>query len=260
MRKAVMTGLLACAILPVINSESASAAPLEIFNTNTATLPKIEFALEQKDLVRVVSIVSESEEATTLPEEAPEETAELTHLVTKGQSLAEIAKNYDTTWERIYAKNLDIENPDVIEVGQELVIPNQNEELDLREFEFVAPEPIATRTTSASATAQPIATYRGSSAGNTYVRGQCTWYAKSRRPDLPNNLGNARTWVSRAAAQGIATGSVPRVGAIAARGNHVAYVESVNGDGTITVTDMNWSGPYEITRRTVAASTMRYIY
>jgi peptidoglycan DL-endopeptidase CwlO len=77
---------------------------------------------------------------------------------------------------------------------------------------------------------------------------------------LPNNLGNANTWVARAAAQGIPTGSAPRVGAIGQQGMHVVYVESVNGDGTVTVSEMNFRGRYVISSRTVPASTFRYIY
>jgi surface antigen len=80
------------------------------------------------------------------------------------------------------------------------------------------------------------------------------------RPDLPNNLGNANTWVSRAAAQGLATGSAPRVGAVGQQGMHVVYVEAVNGDGTVTISEMNHAGLYVRTVRTVPASTFMYIY
>lgn len=97
-------------------------------------------------------------------------------------------------------------------------------------------------------------------AGNTYDRGNCTWYAKSKRPDLPNSLGNADTWVSRAKALGYQTGIEPIVGAIGQQGRHVVVVESVNDDGTVTISEMNYQGLGVISRRTLPASDFRYIY
>lgn len=98
---------------------------------------------------------------------------------------------------------------------------------------------------------------------NTYVAGQCTWYAKNRRPDLPNNLGNANTWYANAAARGMAVGALPRAGAIATTTagayGHVAVVDSVNGE-MVTITEMNWGGPYRMNTRTVHYSNFRYIY
>lgn len=98
------------------------------------------------------------------------------------------------------------------------------------------------------------------SAGNTYDRGYCTWWAKHKRPDLPNNLGNAITWVSRAAAQGIPTGSTPRVGAIGQSGNHVVYVEKVDGD-QIYLSAMNDAAGWDkVAYRWDNASEYLYIY
>lgn len=98
------------------------------------------------------------------------------------------------------------------------------------------------------------------SAGNTYARGYCTWYAKSRRPDLPNNLGNANTWFTRANSQGIPTGTVPRAGAIGQRGWHVVYIERVNADGTVFVSEMNYKGWGITSTRSAPANSFKYIY
>ena len=137
----------------------------------------------------------------------------------------------------------------------------------------MAPEPVvaaaprATSATSSSrvtsaATVAAAPVVRGASSGNLYADGNCTWHVKSLRPDLPNNLGNANTWASRAAAQGLSTGSEPRVGAAAQfRGRmHVAYVTAVNGDGTVNISEMNYRGLYQVTSRTVPASSLIYIY
>lgn len=107
--------------------------------------------------------------------------------------------------------------------------------------------------------------YAGDSSGNTYSYGNCTWYAKSRRADLPNSLGNANTWYYRAAAMGWDVGSAPKKGAVGTTvaGNlgHVVYVEGVSLDGsTVTVSEMNYAGFNVISSRTTSASEFLYIY
>jgi surface antigen len=73
-------------------------------------------------------------------------------------------------------------------------------------------------------------------------------------------MGNAINWASSAQARGIPTGSSPRAGAIGQSGNHVVYVEKVNGDGTVTVSDMNYAGLGVVTTRKASASSFIYIY
>ena len=76
--------------------------------------------------------------------------------------------------------------------------------------------------------------------------------------------GNANQWLSTAARHGISSGSTPKAGAAAVMNigyyGHVMYVESVNGDGTITVSDYNfaWDGLYR--NYTRSASGLTYIY
>jgi len=99
-----------------------------------------------------------------------------------------------------------------------------------------------------------IATY---GPANGYDFGWCTWHAANRRMQagnpVPTNLGNAVTWASRARAAGMTVSDVPVAGAViwhdqsisgyvAGGLGHVAYVESVNADGSIIVSDMNSSG------------------
>jgi surface antigen len=59
-----------------------------------------------------------------------------------------------------------------------------------------------------------------------------------------SGLGNASTWDSRAKTKGYKVDKVPAVGAVAQwDSNHVAYVEQVNGDGTIVISESNtWMG------------------
>lgn len=90
---------------------------------------------------------------------------------------------------------------------------------------------------------------------NSYSWGQCVWYVATRRA-VPM-WGNANQWLANARAAGWATGSVPRVGAIAWTGRgyagHVAIVEAVNGN-QVTVSDMNYAGLGVITTRVTSAS------
>lgn len=112
----------------------------------------------------------------------------------------------------------------------------------------------------AKAEAAAAVSYSSNSSGNTYYSGYCTWYAKSKRPDLPNSLGNAQTWFSRAQSLGIPTGTEPKAGAIGQRGNHVVYVEKVNTDNTVSISEMNFRGFGITSTRTVPADTFSYIY
>jgi surface antigen len=102
----------------------------------------------------------------------------------------------------------------------------------------------------------------GAVEGNTYAYGWCTWYVKNRRPDIPNSWGNAYEWYWRAQSMGWATGTTPRPGAIGAAVNygHVVIVESVNGDGSVNISEMNAVGWNRISGRTTPASEFVYIY
>lgn len=117
-----------------------------------------------------------------------------------------------------------------------------------------------------------LAAHAASAASDPFPAGQCTWWAAKKRPDLyPKVHGNAGDWLAEAQAGGIPTGSTPAVGAIAvflpyvagAGGyGHVAYVESVNGDGTITISEYNWSIPLggPDYRRIPASNVSGFIY
>lgn len=201
----------------------------------------------------------EEETAEVVPEDTPPVTPPpVIHTVVNGDNLTKIAKHYKTSVERLYAKNSNISHPDDIKVGQKITIPTATEALQQREI----PRPVietARRVTNASSGSVQA---RGYIAGNSYYAGQCTWYAKSKRMDLPNNLGNANTWYARAAAQGYSVGYSPRAGAIgeALTGYmHVVYVERVQGN-RVFISEMNYKGAYVVSTRWASASEFRYIY
>lgn len=88
--------------------------------------------------------------------------------------------------------------------------------------------------------------------GNTYQAGQCVWYVKNRIPSLPNNMGSAYNWINHL------TKTSARPGVVGWRGNHVVYVEAVNGN-TVTISEMNYNWtPYAT--RTIDRPINYYTY
>lgn len=187
--------------------------------------------------------------------------------VKAGDTLTSIAKKYKTTYVRIFNANKQIANPDVIDVGDKVRIPAKKEKLKDR-MAALKPAP-ATPATAYQSAAYPSYqssapsnyTPRGSTSGNTYYQGYCTWYAKERRPDLPNMLGNGGQWTANAAAQGFRTGTTAQVGSIAETPGHVMYVEKVYSDGTMLISEMNGSAGFgNIGTRRVPVSGHTFIY
>ena len=83
-----------------------------------------------------------------------------------------------------------------------------------------------------------------------------------------NYWGNAVDWASTAVAAGHTVNSVPTVGSIAyfAAGvqgassyGHVAVVDSVNADGTVTISEANYAGML-YHERTIPTSGLLFIH
>lgn len=124
---------------------------------------------------------------------------------------------------------------------------------------YFAPQ-TAPQVTAQPSQAQPASQPTTASTPNTYVKGTCTWYVKEKRPDLPNGLGNGGQWVGNAAKRGFKTGTTPQAGAVGEQPGHVVYIESVSSS-TVTVSEMNYGGKKGVVhKRTVKASTFKYIY
>lgn len=105
-----------------------------------------------------------------------------------------------------------------------------------------------------------------------YAYRNCTDYVAWKLQSLgvpdakTRGLGNGGEWYDRAGLKGLPRGDVPAVGAIAVKTGglgHVVYVEAVNANGTITVSDYNYS--YDGTGGTrtinpVAAGFTKFVY
>ena len=99
-----------------------------------------------------------------------------------------------------------------------------------------------------------------SASGNLYTAGQCTWYVYDKvGGKISSTWGNANNWANAAASSGYTVNNTPKQGAIMQTSQgafgHVAYVENVNNDGSVKVSEMNYNGgPGVVSTRTISAS------
>lgn len=188
----------------------------------------------------------------------------IVHRVQSDDTLESLASKYSANRDQIATFN-DAESGK-LPVGEYIVIPNGKPEVQA----ISAPNnPQA----EAAGTAQfswggdqPIY------GGNGYDYGYCTWYAAIRRAQIgrpiPSNLGNASTWKILAQRAGLGVGSTPAAGAIIWTPprdyyGHVGFVESVNPDGSVNVSEMNVAGFGVRSTKKLSASQARaysYIY
>jgi len=90
-----------------------------------------------------------------------------------------------------------------------------------------------------------------------YTWGNCTYFVAKTLPWIPAGLGDAYQWLANARAKGLQTGSTPVVGSVVVYGQghgysnfgHVAVVQSINGDGTFNVSEMNFLGLNKVDTR-----------
>ncbi len=100
--------------------------------------------------------------------------------------------------------------------------------------------------------------------GDKYDPGNCTYWAYARRAQvgepIPNTWGDASSWAFYAGLDGYTVDHTPSKHAImqtpdAAEGlGHVAFVESVNPDGTWHISEMNVLGLYIVDHKAMPAS------
>lgn len=181
----------------------------------------------------------------------PEKQPKLYRIVEK-DNLTKIATAHQTSVERLWQANTQLTDPNTIEVNQELRIPESDEVLIEREMPVTIKSVVVSKTSPRSG---------GFSSGNSYQAGQCVWFIKNMRPEIPNNWGSAGSWLGAANSQGWPTGSTPKVGAVGWTSGHVVLITAVNSDGTVSYTDMNgrWV-PFEVGYGTKPASYYQYIY
>lgn len=234
-----------------------------VLGGNAAYADQTSDVVVARDPITTQTVVTKSKDPTVV---------EVT--VQAGDNLSVIAQKYGTTIDDIVQRNA-ITNPNIIEVGTILSVTSSNETTDTSSASYdqlkaaasafiTPPTPVVSTASSYSKSTSSVKSTvsYGSSAGNSYVWGTCTWYVKERKPGIPNRLGNGGYgWLSTATAAGYATGSTPAPGAIGVESGHVVIIESVNGDGTVNISEMNYAGGVGVVHyRTTPASEFQYIY
>lgn len=143
-------------------------------------------------------------------------------------------------------------------VGQKIMIPD-------------GVQPV-TRTALVGASGFAWGGYSPVYGGNGYDYGYCTWWAATRRAQagrpVPSNLGNASTWKVLGQRAGLGVGNAPAAGAVIWTPprdyyGHVGYVEAVNPDGSVVVSEMNVAGWGRVSSKTLTpaqAAAYSYIY
>lgn len=190
------------------------------------------------------------------------------YTVAAGDTIDSIAGKYAVDKQRVITYN-DLEVSGV-SAGQRLVLPGgvlpQNE----RPEAVVIPAPTYNR----AAPIQPRFAASADSVGNRYDYGYCTWYVYNRRAELGRPIGsfwgNAVSWAGYAANSGYLVNSTPAVGSVLQVGGsvaggygHVAVVERIHDDGSITVSEMNYTGWNRYGERVIPAgqvSSYNYIH
>ncbi|WJI91435.1 COG3942 and LysM peptidoglycan-binding domain-containing protein [Weissella viridescens] len=183
--------------------------------------------------------------------------------VKSGDTLYSIAQANGVSVDELASIN-NVTNPNLIFVGQNL-------ELTKGASETAAPQVSAkpaAATQQVAATPAASASHAVTDASNTYPAGQCTWFVKNAAPWAGNYWGNATNWAASAAAAGFSVSGTPQVGSIAVFGagvggadsvyGHVAMVDAVNPDGTITISEGNYAGMAYHTR-TISAAGLQFI-
>ncbi len=162
----------------------------------------------------------------------------LVYEVKDGDTADKIAEKYSANAAAIVAFN-DAEISGLVQ-GQKIVIPDGRVPAPTRRS-------VPTFSGFRFGGASPVYGYNG------YDYGYCTWYAANKRTEtgrpIPANLGNASTWKVLAQRAGIGVGNTPAAGAVIWTPprdyyGHVGYVEAVNPDGSIWISEMNSYGGY----------------
>jgi surface antigen len=110
-----------------------------------------------------------------------------------------------------------------------------------------------------STKASPTTKHLITAPANWFKSNQCTGYVASKRP--VGRWNNASEWYWQAQRDGWSTGEIPQSGAIgvARSGNHVVYVEQVDGN-RIYLSERNYDYNGSYRERWANANEFRYIY
>jgi surface antigen len=180
------------------------------------------------------------------------------YTVKSGDKIEDIAKKFKADADKIIAFN-EIPANGKLDEGQSIFIPDG--ELETQRTQETSPTtgsgPVIAQRQYQSFESSGKTLSGPAGKGHSFPYGYCTWYVASRKY-VPWG-GNAGTWLYHAKAAGYATGKTPRAGSIMVSSEswwgHVAIVEKVNGNGTFTVSEMNYAGFAKRSTRTISSSS-----
>lgn len=161
------------------------------------------------------------------------------HVVQSGEYLSLIASRYGITVAQL--KSLNGLTSDLIFPNQRLVVKGNAVQGTPTVSPVASRAPVSTTVTNY---VTPVFAH-----SNLYDYGQCTWYVFNKRASMGKGIStywwHARNWANGAIKDGYTVNRTPAYGAIAQTSDgyygHVAFVERVNGDGTILVSEMNYA-------------------
>lgn len=191
------------------------------------------------------------------------------YKVREGDNARSLADEYETNAATIITFNeitFNGSNVSGLKTGETIIIPdgvNPPPNPILHSFRLATmSDPSGHNTVTPAVSSTPVYS------GNGYPWGNCTWYVSNRRAELgrpvPNKLGNAGSWAYSASSRGFKVDHQPSIGAVIVEAGqgHVAVVERVNPDGSITLSEMNYNWRLGVkTNRTIpAGSVSRHSY
>lgn len=246
---------------PQIVQPTADSRAIKKYTTvsgDTVELVAKKFGISTQTVKWVNSLTSDAlepgKELTILP------TNGILYTVKDGDTIESIAAKYKADKEQLTLFN-DLELTSSLAKGRQLIVPDGALPTE-EQPGYVAPQ-TQTVTNNYSYSSVTYGNYGsgtssgwrgGSSVGNGYAWGNCTFYAYERRLQLGRPIGgmwgNASSWATSARGAGYLVNGTPAAGAVMANGGgygHVAIVESVNPGVSITISEMNgyrWGGGF----------------
>ncbi|MCG7420532.1 LysM peptidoglycan-binding domain-containing protein [Macrococcus epidermidis] len=215
------------------------------YNTSVAQIMKLNnlsgYLIFPNQKLKVKGAVSTTIPVTTTSTNSGTAGAK-THLVKPGDYLAKIATQYGVSIQSI--KQWNNLSSNIIYSNQKLIVSGNAVAATIPSSGVQkAPAKVVT---APVVTKSPVFAH-----ANLYDYGQCTWYAFNKRAAIGKGIStywwNASNWASAARKDGYTVNNIPEVGALATTTDgplgHVAFVERVNADGTIMVSETNYLTP-----------------
>lgn len=224
------------------------------YNTSVAQIMKLNnlsgYLIFPNQKLKVTGVSTTTSVTTT------QSTGAKTHIVQPGDYLAKIANQYGVSIQSIkrwnnLSSNIIYSNQKLIVSGTAVAVTIPTSGVQKAPVKVVA-APVVTKS--------PVFTH-----ANLYDYGQCTWYAFNKRAAIGKGIStywwNASNWANAARKDGYTVNNIPEVGALATTTDgplgHVAFVERVNANGTIMVSETNYLTPSGVVGyRTLTLSQM----